>query len=242
MIIIGGGVSIGDGISVIPERPTTIGQAFGGGYYAGLFNANADGSGIPTHYLIVAPKETGEMVDVPWSVVNTYYGASSYSDGPNNTSSIMANSVMTLEAPAALFCGDTCNQNGGIGGFTDWYMPALYELDVIYYFLKPNTTPNFTRGGVGDNPCAVAPQPINTYYTSGDPAVTSAGLFTQISGNQYFIPVNWEFPNQYASSTEYDAEYVRTVDFAEGATSLGFKVYQGLPSLYNVRAIRRIPV
>jgi hypothetical protein len=35
--------------------------------------------------------------------------------------------------PAAQFC-----VNLSIGGFTDWYLPARYELDIAYFNLKPS--------------------------------------------------------------------------------------------------------
>jgi hypothetical protein len=34
-----------------------------------------------------------------------------------------------------------------IGGFTDWYLPARYELDIAYFNLKPSTQANDTSWG-----------------------------------------------------------------------------------------------
>jgi hypothetical protein len=34
-----------------------------------------------------------------------------------------------------------------IGGHTDWYLPARYELDIAYFNLKPGTRVNDTQAG-----------------------------------------------------------------------------------------------
>jgi hypothetical protein len=66
-------------------------------------------------------------------------GASSDFDGKANTDlmmSLIADSTYSAGAfPAAQFCADL-----SIGGHTDWYLPARYELDIAYFNLKPSTT------------------------------------------------------------------------------------------------------
>jgi hypothetical protein len=47
--------------------------------------------------------------------------------------------------PAAQFCADL-----SIGGFTDWYLPARWELDIAYFNLKPSTANNSTSWGTND--------------------------------------------------------------------------------------------
>ena len=232
------GVTFSGGYEIQPVGPPiTIGEPYDGGFYAGKFNINADGSGIPTHYLIVSPKATGEAY-IPWSLTNTLYGARSSSDGQFNTNIIMSNST-PIDTPAAWFCGFTCNENGGLGGYTDWYMPSAYELDTIYYFLKPSTTANFNHP-VGSNPCAVYPQPINTNYTAGDPAQTTAASF-RTTGDQFFITADYS-KSFYASSSEITSEWFRTTQFIAGITQAGNKVYLGTPYPASIRAIRRVPV
>jgi hypothetical protein len=58
--------------TVAAAGPSVIGEAYGGGYYAGQWSATADG--VATHYLIVAPKDTGQT-STNWS------GAVSFCDG-----------------------------------------------------------------------------------------------------------------------------------------------------------------
>jgi hypothetical protein len=57
--------------------------------------------------------------------------------------------------PAAEFC-----VNLSIGGHTDWYLPARYELDIAYFNLKPGTQVNNT--GWGSNIYSV-PKRDNNY-------------------------------------------------------------------------------
>jgi hypothetical protein len=73
-------------------------------------------------------------------------GASSNFDGKANTDlmmSLIADSTYSAGAfPAAQFCADL-----SIGGHTDWYLPARYELDIAYFNLKPGTQGNDTQAG-----------------------------------------------------------------------------------------------
>jgi hypothetical protein len=141
--------------------PAVIGEPFGGGFFAGYISHTADGS--PTHALIVAPRATGatgtqytlttnpkwadETVAVPAHA--TLIGASSEFDGKVNTDlmmSLIADETYSAGAfPAAQFCADL-----SIGGFTDWYLPARWELDIAYFNLKPSTATNNTSWGTND--------------------------------------------------------------------------------------------
>jgi hypothetical protein len=171
--------------------PAVIGEPFGGGFFAGYISHTADGN--PTHALIVAPRATGatgggytlttnlkwadETVDVPAHA--TLIGASSDFDGKANTDlmmSLIADSTYSAGAfPAAQFCADL-----SIGGHTDWYLPARYELDIAYFNLKPGTQVNNT--GWGSNIYSVpkrdnnntANYPQQTYVTAFN---TSAEAF-----------------------------------------------------------------
>jgi hypothetical protein len=141
--------------------PAVIGEPFGGGFFAGYISHTADGS--PTHALIVAPRATGatgtgytlttnlkwadETVAVPAN--STLIGASSEFDGKVNTDlmmSLIADETYSAGAfPAAQFCADL-----SIGGFTDWYLPARWELDIAYFNLKPSTAASNTLWGIND--------------------------------------------------------------------------------------------
>jgi hypothetical protein len=214
------GMTITGGVTIAPPStpagPTTIGEAYGGGYYAGKISTA--GNGVADYYLIVAPKSTGESF-VQWKTTDTATtGTSSLIDGPANT-----NAMNNANHPAAQFC-----KNLTIGGYTDWYMPAQNELEVCYFFLKPSTTSNFIYSGQNQN--AVSPEPINTYYTADLPTQTTATLFQ--TGNTQVFPTTGHW-----SSTQNNDTSAWYQPFSNGIQSTPSKT-----SGYNVRAVRRIPI
>lgn len=218
-VTISGGITLGGGgLTFAPPAagPTVIGEAYGGGYYAGKISTT--GNGVATHYLIVAPKATGQAT-LQWKTTNDDDpGATSIIDGPGNT-----NYMNNASHPAAQFC-----KGLSIGGYTDWYMPAFNENIVLYYFLKPGTGNNDL--GYGSNQYAVSPEPINTQYTLTDPAQTTAVAF-QTGGAEAFSGFYW-------SSTQSTATNVKLQTWAGGNTGSS----NTKNSTYNVRAVRRIPV
>ena len=206
------------GASFAPSVPTVIGQAFGGGFYAGQIGV----SGTATHYLIVGPVASAENSSKQYKNANTATaGADSVIDGPQNTADIVADGNSTVY-PAAHFCNDLV-----IGGFSDWYMPAKNELEVCYYNLKPSTTSNNTSSGINTN--AVPSRGSN--YTAGTPAQTSATDF-QTGGAEAFAAAF------YWSSTEHSATLAWKQTFDNGGQNYSFDKTFSTP----VRAVRRLPV
>jgi hypothetical protein len=202
-----------------PALPTTIGQAYGGGYYAGKISTTANG--VATHYLIVAPKASGETSGKTWGVYGTPTGFTSLINGPTNSA---GEAALGASYEAATFC-----EGLTIGGYSDWYLPAKNELEVLYYNLKPTTDVNNTS--VGSNANAVSPEPISTNYTSGSPAQTSAGIgFRTGETNAFAVAAFW-------SSTELNFLSAWHQGFGSGNQGTGAK-----GSIYYVRAVRRIPV
>jgi hypothetical protein len=197
--------------------PANIGDAYGGGFFAGQINVS------DTKYnLVVAPKASGEASRT-WGVYGTTTGITSVIDGPSNTTSLAA---LGASYQAAKFCEDL-----NIGDYSDWYLPAQNELEVLYYFLKPTTNTNNTSSGSNDN--AVSPEPISTNYTSGSPAQTSAtGVNGFRSGE-----TNAFTSGTYWSSTETNEYNAWRQNFDSGNQSFYSK-----PDSFYVRAVRRIPV
>jgi len=197
--------------------PTVIGQAYGGGFYAGQIGV----SSVATHYLIVGPVASAENSSMRYKNANTATpGADSVINGPQNTADMVADGNATVY-PAAHFCNDLV-----IGGFSDWYMPAQNELEVCYYNLKPTTTSNTTSSGINAN--AVPARASN--YTAGTPAQTSATDFRS-TGTENFAAVN------YWSSTESGPTGASRQTFNYGGQGIGYKNYYS-----RVRAIRRVAV
>ena len=202
--------------------PYTIGQPLGGGFYAGRISTTGDG--VPTHYLIVSPKASGEAL-LQWKTTNTTTaGTGSLIDGPANSAA-----MNNADHPAAQFC-----EGLSIGGYTDWYMPARNELEVIYYHLKNVSQSNWlSSGNLGINANAVFPERLNTQYTASVPAQTSATAFI-VGGTEAFVD------NGYWSSSENEATYAWTQYFTSGYPgSQGYNTKTGSDC---VRAVRRLAI
>lgn len=123
------------------DLPSEIGQPFGGGFYAGDIQY-PDGQWYRLIVADISADITGE--DSRWRTSDSWTNDAEHSiDGVANTNAMIAAGIELH--PAAEHC---VNHRGG--GFEDWYMPALDELDVIYQNLgldRPNCPPDFQSGG-----------------------------------------------------------------------------------------------
>ena len=204
--------------SVTPlEAPSVIGQAYGGGFYAGKIAVG--GGGVATHYLIVAPKATGENSSRKWGTFNVTSGITSVINGPTNSASLAA---LGAAYQAASFC-----ENLNIGTYSDWYLPAKNELEVLYYFLKPGTTGNNTS--FGSNASAVSPEPISTNY--GDTPIRTSVLNFRTGGSDALTADN------YWSSSEANSTDAFCKEFGYGSEAAF-----GKNNDFYVRAVRRIAI
>jgi hypothetical protein len=209
----------GTGWPIYPPWPVaSIGDAYGGGFFAGQINVSGT-----VYNLVVAPKAFGENSSRTWGVLGTTTGITSVINGPTNSASLAA---LGTSYEAATFC-----ENLSIGAYSDWYLPAKNELEVLYYFLKPTTGANETYPGSGSNANAVSPEPVSTNYTSGSPAQTTA------TGTNGFRTgeANAFASSNYWSSTEFDAYTAWNQIFTNGDQYYYAKYYT-----YYVRAVRRV--
>lgn len=169
--------------------PTVPGTPYGGGYYVGRLIGD---DGVK-YALIVAPKSTGE-----WPNKLSYKTTSTSSAAANSAWDGAANSAVLLAAgvdihPLADFMMQV-NSGGGINGYTDWFIPARYQLEMIYRNLKTSTAANGTDSpGLTSNRFA---DPNTPEYTATNPSQTSAVPF-QTGGAEAFLN------DGYWSSTEY---------------------------------------
>jgi hypothetical protein len=198
-----------------------IGDAFGGGFFAGQISTA--GNGVADYNLVVAPKSSGEGTVKQFKTSNTDdAGATSVIDGPSNSAS-----MNDSDHPAAQFC-----EGLTIGGFSDWYLPAKNELEVCYYNLKTTTTDNVTNSGINAN--AVPARASN--YSTSNPAQTSATAF-RTSGAQEFITGSNQF---YWTSTQGSSTNAWVNFFDTGNQDPPSGKQKG--NSFNVRAIRRVAV
>jgi len=207
--------------AAVKEIP--IGTFLEGGYFAGYISQTADSNA--THGLIVAPAASGYNGKSPlqWKTSSTTsLGTDSEYDGAVNTAN-MANA----DHPAANYCAGL-----SIGGYSDWYLPARYELEIAYYNLKPTTASNNTSSGA----TAYAVPQRNASYTAGDPAQTSVAAF-QIGGAEAFLTADYHW-----SSTQYGLNTFQRTNawgllFSNGTQAIGDKTI----GVY-VRAFRKFAV
>jgi len=191
-----------------------IGDAFEGGFFAGLISHTDDG--VATHGLIVAPSASGYngQATLQWKTSNTSTaGTTSPFDGAINSAN-----MNNASHPAAQYC-----EGLSIGGYSDWYLPARYELDIAYQNLKPTTTSNSTSWGI--NPYSVPERTVNR--TTGAPARTSIATF-QTGGAEAFVA------DSHWSSTEDSATLAWGLNFSNGSQ---FNVSKGTRAY--VRAFRK---
>jgi hypothetical protein len=203
--------------------PTVIGQAYGGGFYAGMLSTVSQGDGTSTgatHYLVVGPVASAQST-LAWKNANTITpGADDFINGSQNTADMVADGDSTVY-PAAHFCNNLVT-----GGYSDWYMPSLYELDICYNNLKPTTGTNSTSGT--SNTHAIPSRGNN--YTSGIPAQTSATAFKTGNAEAFQVDFYW-------SSTEGATTTARPIYFDNGNRPTRNK-----DETNKVRAVRRVPI
>jgi hypothetical protein len=215
---IGQGITFGGGVSI--SMPPVIGQAMGGGFYAG--EISTAGNGVADYYLVVGPRASCQATrNYRYAANGGPGGATSAIDGPSNTANLVTGGSSYY---AGNFCADLT-----VGGYTDWYMPARNELEVCYYNLKASASNNWTAE---TNPNSV-PSRASTPYTGSVPGQTSVASF-QSGGSE-------AFGGNYWSSTG---------DGGAGAWRIywGGPVFNGrqtttyMTANEPVRAVRRLPV
>ena len=170
-----------------------------GGYFAGVIDTRATDPNGLRYLLIVAPREFGECSDLRWKIEDTStLNTSSKWDGLSNT-----NAMNNIDHPAAYWCKQL-----SINGYTDWYLLAIDELELLYRNFKPTTQENYTGlhnyepytpNKSGHNPSS---DPTSSSYTSSNPIQTSVNLFK--SGNsEAFAATNYWSSTEYSSNSSF---------------------------------------
>lgn len=204
-----------------------IGTSMEGGFFAGYISHTANG--VATHALILSPKTAGgsgggypNATDRAWKTINTDTpNTNSLYDGVANTNAMDA-AGLALH-PNASFC-----RGLSIGGYTDWYMPAILEFDIAYYNLKPTTTANNTS--YGTNIYAVPPRNSN-WLSGGPPTQTTLALFQSGGAEELVNSLHW-------SSTQSSATTGIWMNFQDGQQLGGNNAKD--QGGFRARAFRRV--
>lgn len=99
------------------KPPGAVGSSFGGGYYTGAVTSPSN------YYLVVAPNATGCAQCVWKTTITISPNTTSCDNGYSNTYDGLANA----EHPAGNFTATR-----SLNGFSDWYLPARNELNILY--------------------------------------------------------------------------------------------------------------
>jgi hypothetical protein len=191
-----------------------IGAAYEGGYYGGLISQSMNG--VATHALIIAPKATGQSIRACKTSNTATTGASSTFDGWANS-----NAANDAAHPATQWARGLT-----IATFSDWYIPALFELEILYRRFKPDGSEgNVTTHGA--NPYAV---PVSANYTFSAPAQTAFPLFVDGAAEAFFA-------GGMGTTTQDSATTHEVQDWFYGNWEPLGKTFP-----QTVRAIRKIPV
>ena len=93
--------------------------------------------------VIVAPKAQGDHPGLQWKTDNSFgpVQTRTLTNGPAATAAMAALNTPTLQYPLAGWIANI-NATGGINAYTDWYIPARDELELLWRNLKPNTSNN----------------------------------------------------------------------------------------------------
>jgi hypothetical protein len=183
-----------------------------GGHYAGRINA--DGK----HYALIVSPVAGALQGRWNATSRTVAGATSLTDGLANTQAMAAAGSRIAAAALAL----------DIDGFTDWYIPARDELELLYRHFKPTDRTNYACYD-GANESSVPP---GGEYTKDSPTITTVAGFAH--GEPNAIEATWQW-----SSTQHAAipSNAWTQDFSNGDQNYGRKSYEG-----RARAVRRLEI
>ena len=132
-----------------------IGTAMSGGYFGGQIN---DG-GIIYNLIVADLTNGGQDSTKAWK--------SSASADTVPSAAFWQNEAYGFPATqAGYFTGAGTYPAFGFArtyvgnGYKDWYIPAKNELEVLFYFLRPNVTGGNSTSS-GSNPNAVAPEPVS---------------------------------------------------------------------------------
>lgn len=222
------GMLLGSGVDI------PIGTFIGGGYFGGWIN-----QGGTTYGIIVSPKAQGQAL-LAWSSTGSGEpaGTITLNNGP-----VASAALNSASYPAGQFC-----ENLDINGFTDWYLPARDELEVVYRNLKPSTITNSTATRLkatytypeGDDGSSDTmglnrnAAMVGAPYAAGSPVQTTATLFR--SGGAQEIG-GAGFSTTVYSSSNFNSAGAWAIGFGNGSQDA-----VGKTGPATVRAIRRMPL
>ena len=206
----------------------------------------SDWSVMARHRVIVAPKASGEHAGIALKNADTALptACQTLTEGFAATQAMRDADTSTVY-PAAHWA-----RNLNIGGRTDWYIPALNELELCWRNLKPTTTDNYVTA---NRPTAASFNYANngsyggtaaTHGTNNNSSPTGAAYTTSVPGQTAATAFRtggaeaYEFGSAYYwSSSDYNASVAWYQGW--GSSVPGGQGTVGKSNTYRVRAVRR---
>jgi len=232
-----------------PADPANIGSAYAGGFLvgvidtiAGTINSQDDYQTGERYALVVSPKSL-EGTNVAWDSQDRTGEAGSFTrwDGLSSTENILSKNDTSYEAfehIRSIRSSDPVPSDGG----SDWYFPAMDEMEIIYRNLKAvdanNATGGFNLTFPGSQDYGVNPSsdPTGSAYTASDPSQTSVTDFQNGGAEAVDLAT-------YFASTDVDENSLAiTQDFQTTGRGLGSQGPGSKGGTFTVRPVRRIPV
>ena len=246
------GIALPDGLQDAIDNDD-FGAEVAGGFFAGVIDPDPGGMDAgevyttPQRYaLIVAPQSLTGGRDSGTGDLDWSQSGRQVPDARTRWNGLAATQAMIAEIGSGDFIShyvdglNTSDPPPDDGG-SDWYVPALDELDLIYRMLKPTSESNDTGTRDSDFPAGQYPDwgnpssdPQFDPITSNDPAQTDVAAF-QEGGDQAFA-VNTDF---YWSSSEGSDSDAWFQNFA-GSTAGRQNGFSKTISANSVRPVRRV--
>ena len=251
------GARLGDGGASLATLPE-IGEAFGGGFFAGIIDTDANSADIDAndtrqngkrYALIVSPQAIGEpSTSLRWRSSRT--GVSEAAARTRWDGLYVTNYIINFETladfPIFEFCdqvrsSDPVPDDGG----SDWYIPALDELELLYRNLKPGPEDNDVRERdlefpdlfqQGENPSS---DPQGTAYTESDPQQTTVADFQGSGGAETLQFEGDSDNNRLWSATESATDRAWAQSFRGSSAGLQSSRNKDVAG-YRCRLVRRV--
>jgi hypothetical protein len=138
------------------------------------------------------------------------------------------------------------NATSGINGYTDWYIPARDELELIWRNLKPITNnntltrpsaaidyvrdANYDDSGYESNGDNKHSAPVGAAYTSTVPSQTAVTAF-RTGGTEFMENANYWCSSEFSANAAWIQNY--------GTSSPGAQASRSKNVSYRARAVRR---
>ena len=237
----------------------TYGAAAAGGYFAGMIDTVAGTIDAADAYqtgqefaLLVSPKSMERAPGLKWCAKATdsiIANAKTRWDGLAATDVLIALNDSDYEVADYIEAERVSDPAPATESGSDWYLPAMDELELMYRNLKPNDANNRTdsqaaNGGAFPSPLSThgvnpSSDPVGTAYTNSprDPDETPLALF-KAGGSQVLSQLYYWSATEAAGGATQGRAWAQnfTSSGSEGAQNTGVKASTGI----SVRPARRV--